>query len=71
MTHPPNRHANKRSDPSNPKRTRSNSLGEAQVLPPHHVDLTLAPTPEEEIRVPPGANNPHQSDDKPKKKSSH
>lgn len=29
-----------------------NVLHEAQVLPPHQVDLTLVPTRQEEIRVP-------------------
>jgi hypothetical protein len=36
--------------PSN--RARPNALRNAQVLPPHNVDMTLAPTTLEQIRAP-------------------
>jgi hypothetical protein len=34
------------------KNVRPNALRNAQVLPPHHVDLTLAPTQQEDRRLP-------------------
>ncbi|MBB4566514.1 hypothetical protein [Rhizobium leucaenae] len=34
------------------KRTRSNVLRQAQVLPPHKVDLTLQPATHEDVHVP-------------------
>jgi hypothetical protein len=39
--------------PSKPrKRARPNALGNAQVLPPHNVNLTLSPATHEDIHVP-------------------
>jgi hypothetical protein len=37
---------------SRQKRARSNVLRQAQVLPPHNVDLTLHPTTHGDIHVP-------------------
>lgn len=34
------------------KRSKPNSLRQAQVLPPHNVDLTLPPSMHEEMHVP-------------------
>lgn len=34
------------------KRARSNSLRNAQVMPPHNVDLTLPPAVHDDIHVP-------------------
>jgi hypothetical protein len=34
------------------KRARPNSLRQAQVLPPHNVDLTLQPATHEQVHVP-------------------
>ncbi|MBB3457783.1 hypothetical protein FHT86_006101 [Rhizobium sp. BK313] len=34
------------------KRTRSNVLRQAQVLPPHNVDLTLQPATHDDVHVP-------------------
>ncbi|WFU01094.1 hypothetical protein QA648_13175 [Rhizobium sp. CB3171] len=39
-------------EPSRQKRTRSNVLRQAQVLPPHNVDLTLQPATHEDVHVP-------------------
>ncbi len=36
----------------NPKYARPNALRQAQVLPPHNVDLTLPPAAHEDIHVP-------------------
>ncbi|MGV1834521.1 hypothetical protein ACQZ6C_07150 [Rhizobium rhizogenes] len=34
------------------KRARPNSLRQAQVLPPHNVDLTLQPTTHDDVHIP-------------------
>ena len=42
----------KKQDAPRQKRTRSNVLRQAQVLPPHNVDLTLQPATHEDVHVP-------------------
>jgi len=38
------------------KRARLNALRNAQVMPPHRVDLTLNPSTQEQMRAPLGVN---------------
>jgi len=38
------------------KRSKPNALRSAQVLPPHRVDLTLHPTTQEQMNIPPKIN---------------
>ena len=54
MTVPPHRHVEDRPQtPAKPrKRAKPNALRNAQVLPPHNVDLTLSPAPHDDIHVP-------------------
>ena len=53
MSPDPNHRKDKKPAPAaHQKRTRSNTLRQAQVMPPHNVDLTLHPVTHEDIHVP-------------------
>ncbi len=47
------------------KKARSNTLRQAQVLPPHHVDLTLHPVTHEDVHVPAHVNGADLSREAP------
>ncbi|GEM_PF-1060477 len=47
------------------KKARPNTLRQAQVLPPHHVDLTLQPVTHEEVHVPAHVNGADLSREAP------
>jgi hypothetical protein len=52
--------------PSRPRRRpRPNALRNAQVLPPHNVDLTLPPAAHEDVHVPAHVNGTDLSRDAP------
>jgi hypothetical protein len=67
MPAPPNGYRGDRPDtPNKPrKRARPNALRNAQVLPPHNVDLTLPPVTHEDIHVPAHVNGADLSRDAP------
>ncbi|APO76268.1 hypothetical protein AM571_CH03477 [Rhizobium etli 8C-3] len=51
--HTSNHPADKRADATDRmKRAKPNRMQKVQVLPPHHVDLTLPQTPMDDIHVP-------------------
>ncbi|MDL2405502.1 hypothetical protein PY650_07465 [Rhizobium calliandrae] len=55
MSPHPIHHKSKEKKPEAParhKRARPNVLRQAQVLPPHNVDLTLQPAAHEDVHVP-------------------
>jgi hypothetical protein len=45
------------------KKARANALQSAQVMPPHHVDLTLSPVGHEDVHVPADVNGEDLSRD--------
>lgn len=47
------------------KRARSNTLRQAQVLPPHQVDLTLHPVAHDDVHVPAHVNGTDLSREAP------
>ena len=47
------------------KKARSNTLRQAQVLPPHNVDLTLQPATHEDVHVPAHVSGAHLSREAP------
>ncbi|MBB6483813.1 hypothetical protein [Rhizobium lusitanum] len=47
------------------KKARSNTLRQAQVLPPHQVDLTLHPVTHEDVHVPAHINGADLSREAP------
>lgn len=47
------------------KKARSNTLRQAQVLPPHQVDLTLHPVTHEDVHVPAHVNGADLSREAP------